>query len=465
MNQALSQLNDDSSTQDTIQELLDQVARMQADIDRANQAILQIQNVTNTGVGSVTPTLTRGGIAVPPASRLTAINLGTTMGETRIGVTWLAPEAVGSPIDHYNIYVRNSLTQQTQPTLVASPAASPAAFAFQPDSASSVVIYVQTVLANGQVNSLNQCPTTTIVATLPAIAILRPAVDSTTAIQLQNAAGTAQVTVDTLNGRLGVGATPLSKFQVHAATNENLHVRDAVDITGSTVLQTVNDANAVNTPMELRASQFYFRVGGVAVLQVAAQTNDAHTNFGNNPAQEGLQLQNGDGTTNNWMEVSFYSAANVIGAGIGAQNVTPGSSYQDLAFFTRGASGFGERVRITSSGTLGVSGVVAVRRGGLVCVNGANNDVALPANTNVKISGPTGVFNITGFVAGTDGQELLLWNATGFGLTLKDQNAGSAAANRIFTTSGLDLNVGTFGFVSLIYDTASALWIVMSHSS
>ena len=42
----------------------------------------------------------------------------------------------------------------------------------------------------------------------------KPASDSTTALQLQNAAGTAVVTVDTTNGRLGVNATPSNTLQV-----------------------------------------------------------------------------------------------------------------------------------------------------------------------------------------------------------------------------------------------------------
>jgi len=43
---------------------------------------------------------------------------------------------------------------------------------------------------------------------------IRPASDSTTALQLQKAAGTAVVTVDTTNSRMGIGTTPLSPLHV-----------------------------------------------------------------------------------------------------------------------------------------------------------------------------------------------------------------------------------------------------------
>jgi hypothetical protein len=43
----------------------------------------------------------------------------------------------------------------------------------------------------------------------------KPAADSTTALQLQDAAGTAKITVDTTNGRLGIGITPLATLHVN----------------------------------------------------------------------------------------------------------------------------------------------------------------------------------------------------------------------------------------------------------
>jgi hypothetical protein len=42
----------------------------------------------------------------------------------------------------------------------------------------------------------------------------KPASDSTTALLLQNSSGTAVVTVDTTNGRLGIGVTPNNKLDV-----------------------------------------------------------------------------------------------------------------------------------------------------------------------------------------------------------------------------------------------------------
>lgn len=53
---------------------------------------------------------------------------------------------------------------------------------------------------------------------------IRPASDSTAALQLQNAAGTAVFTVDTTNGRLGIGATPTQKLTVVGSGNVQMWI-------------------------------------------------------------------------------------------------------------------------------------------------------------------------------------------------------------------------------------------------
>jgi hypothetical protein len=96
--------------------------------------------------------------------------LGTTAGETRLAVTWIDAEAGSSPVDRYNVWVTRGQSQQSSPTLVSATAGSPAVFSFQPDAANACVVYVQTVLRNGQSLALSDCPTTTIRSQSPLIA-------------------------------------------------------------------------------------------------------------------------------------------------------------------------------------------------------------------------------------------------------------------------------------------------------
>lgn len=118
----------------------------------------------------------------------------------------------------------------------------------------------------------------------------------------------------------------------------------------------------------------------------------------------------------------------------------------------------------TTANIASIIGSLATAKGTLACVNGANNNLTLPAATYMSVTGPTAAFNITGFVAGVDGQHLEIWNVTGFAMTLRDQNAGSTAGNQIYTNAGADLVLGAVSFASLIYDAGSAIWVVRSHT-
>ena len=96
----------------------------------------------------------------------------------------------------------------------------------------------------------------------------------------------------------------------------------------------------------------------------------------------------------------------------------------------------------------------------LTCVNGANTDLTLPAGTNFYITGPTGVFTISGLTGGADGRMIRLYNSVAFALTLTN-DATSTAANRILTLTGADITTTTQGAVTLVYSSTAGRWINM----
>jgi hypothetical protein len=67
----------------------------------------------------------------------------------------------------------------------------------------------------------------------------KPSADSTTALQLQNAAGTPFVTLDTTNARVGIGVTPTSPLQVFYANTSPTNSAFRVHNTGFVELITV----------------------------------------------------------------------------------------------------------------------------------------------------------------------------------------------------------------------------------
>lgn len=124
-----------------------------------------------------------------------------------------------------------------------------------------------------------------------------------------------------------------------------------------------------------------------------------------------------------------------------------------------GAVGFGT---VNPAVEADVAGALAIRRGDVTLTAGNNNDIALGGATFVKLSGPSAAFAVTGFAGGSDGRLLYLYNATSQAMTIRNNNTGSAAANRILTLTGADvtLRAGAQSFASFIYDAAQNLWVL-----
>lgn len=92
----------------------------------------------------------------------------------------------------------------------------------------------------------------------------------------------------------------------------------------------------------------------------------------------------------------------------------------------------------------------------------SQNDLAIGASTFFRMSNTSGgSVNLTGIVAGVDGQKLYLRNIGTQSIVLKNQSASSAAANRFLFTTGADITLAANGSVSLMYDITSACWFNM----
>ncbi len=153
-------LDQSTDTTDT-SGLIDQITRLQ-------QVSNHLINARNAGIGSTLPLSIQSGIQVPPVQSLGVQVLGLTGSSTRIAVTWVAPvRSTRFNIDHFNVYVNGLYTQQKEALLVASVHTSPCVVAILPDGANSIRVFVQTVLDNGHVLPIDQCPTTAFTSLFP----------------------------------------------------------------------------------------------------------------------------------------------------------------------------------------------------------------------------------------------------------------------------------------------------------
>jgi hypothetical protein len=99
----------------------------------------------------------------------------------------------------------------------------------------------------------------------------------------------------------------------------------------------------------------------------------------------------------------------------------------------------------------------------------ANTPTQLAANTNNWAIG-TGLFNrvssdasrdVTGIVAGVDGQIAYDWNVGSSDLVYKNESASSTAANRFTNATAVDITLSPGQCLMRMYSTSTSRWLVV----
>jgi hypothetical protein len=119
---------------------------------------------------------------------------------------------------------------------------------------------------------------------------------------------------------------------------------------------------------------------------------------------------------------------------------------------------------LTANGNVQINKSIALTRAPLTLVNGDNADVVEPGGWVYNLTGPTGAFSISGFVARTGGF-IYLRNSTGQPFTILNNSANSAVGNRISTATGADMSVYGTSQVCLDYNGATSIWEMCNNST
>jgi hypothetical protein len=115
----------------------------------------------------------------------------------------------------------------------------------------------------------------------------------------------------------------------------------------------------------------------------------------------------------------------------------------------------------TPLNTLDINGGLSLRDQSITLANGANNNVALPANAGtLYVSGPTGAYSIQGIAGGSQGRKLTIVNYTTQTMTVNYNDAGATAGNRILIGGLANLAITQYGSVDLIYINGASAWFV-----
>ena len=171
-------------------------------------------------------------------------------------------------------------------------------------------------------------------------------------------------------------------------------------------------------------------------------------------------------TTNRLLTV-FTAASGSIALGA----AVAGDTYNRAALVSDGSLRLGSGAATPDSiitrpapgNMIRVEDVFGVAGAAKTLANGDNNDVAIADVSFVSVTGPTADFAITGIVPkAISGQLLFLYHLTAFNMTIRNESASSAAANRILTLTGADWVSTGPGAVIMLYSAGSSRWIVLS---
>jgi hypothetical protein len=95
---------------------------------------------------------------------------------------------------------------------------------------------------------------------------------------------------------------------------------------------------------------------------------------------------------------------------------------------------------------------------GLLLADGVNNNIAVANAMMLNIKGPINPFTITGIGSGSSGRILVIYNVSAGAMTIADDNAGSAIANRIRTFVGdLVCSIALF-----VYNEQDSHWLMLA---
>ncbi|HLL16369.1 MAG TPA: tail fiber domain-containing protein [Pyrinomonadaceae bacterium] len=183
------------------------------------------------------------------------------------------------------------------------------------------------------------------------------------------------------------------------------------------------------------------------------------TGIGADFQQIPLIVRNSSNTLNNWRNLAFYADSTLGLATVGAQltDNTGTNRHGALVFGTRGPSGFGERMRITSTGNVGIGTIAPTQKlevAGNIKLSGANNGIIFPDGTTMSSAaagGMSGTNIVTAInAAGTAGvindnrlsANLARLNGANAWSGANIFNLGLSANNALVTNVGNPVNAG-----------------------
>ena len=120
----------------------------------------------------------------------------------------------------------------------------------------------------------------------------------------------------------------------------------------------------------------------------------------------------------------------------------------------------------TGDSYLKLNGQVCLPEDVITLANGLNSDIALPTAVTsswIRSIGPTAAFSVGGFANPQNGQVVVLYNTTQQPMTIVNEDASSAAVNRILTLNNTNATLpANTSSATFIYSQSDLHWILVA---
>ena len=218
-----------------------------------------------------------------------------------------------------------------------------------------------------------------------------------------------------------------------------------------------NDATRTGTSRMMINGSGNVGIGtNTPAVNLTVEISDSNTGaIAASAGQYALQLANTDGTNDTWSLITFSNEASsgTPSVAIGAQFTDTGNDYGDIVIGGRGAGGWGEWMRIDSSGNVGIGTAVAITRLDARGARHALYGVATILSSDAQAAGEGGELTFGGKYTDAGGEAI--WASigaykenstslqTGAYMTFDTQPNGGSITERIRITSGGNVGIGT----------------------
>lgn len=164
---------------------------------------------------------------------------------------------------------------------------------------------------------------------------------------------------------------------------------------------------------------------------------------------------NGQGTNSGTIAGGVYGTAQVTGGTSTSQVINTPTG--DVVTLT-GTQALTNKTSITTNQL-----ITPFLNSPTTLANSLNSNLVIPTTSSfVSFIGGGASCTIGGIVAGVEGQRVVLYNATGDGISFLGENTSSTATNRIFTTGLATRLLNNLGAIELIYSVTIGRWVMIS---